>query len=318
MQSIAALLIATVLPPKATTLNLSESTMNLLADRISMPLTFFPFRADSAVHSRSTGGDAFVSGTTRFGDGPPFGFATVAKFQNAHASGVEALLPWMNGVANKGGSIEMDGVWRFWSQDGHGVFSQSVTAKPSAKLGNSALALNHVFEVAPVLSIKTEDGVKDLRPHVRWIPGFADLSDKLKTRRAFGVISLIVTKATLAKGMVQIKSGPASSTYLGFTALCTTPPPELPDGYALEADIYDQDGDGLPGDAPLYPKMRLLLPKGTQGTEHINTTLGQRIRVFGMPRLSLYKLRPALNMPKHAFWGPLPVEIVVLGSLEFK
>jgi hypothetical protein len=287
-------------------------------DRVVMDARLRVVGPQTVAHSPSKDGEVHLSGVTVEADtGQDIGFATVAEIMHAKQfEGNGGLLKW---IATTNQPVRMRGVWRIWAEHGGENSTYTQGQYPSPLTWQPKSNPSHVFELHPLTQVQRNSQTVSLLNDFKFLPGFSDPQKINRTRGAFGYFEQIACKIKPGPQQTRITCEPHRYNFVGFTAQLNGSPVQTPtnDGLLAFADIYDQNGQGLPHGQPLARNVRLVFTAGTPPASKVLALNGNsdRIKLVGFPRLNLTVVQRVIDATQE-YQGKLPYEMVVtwLGS----
>ncbi|MGH9442475.1 MAG: hypothetical protein ACRD16_09375 [Thermoanaerobaculia bacterium] len=276
-------------------MTLDRAFVDRYKDRATIEVTFTVDRAGRSAHPSYLDGDLHVAGRAA-----EIGLPIVAEVENARSQkgAVEAV----HRAAESGEPVQLTGVWRLWSEHvGSGEQTQGESLNRIERTNPP-----HVFEVHPVTRI---DGL-DLSGTFVPVNGFQPepatvVFGSLKTARCR--ITKDDRALTIFTRRREYNDADFVMTLLDF------PPQIVSDGRFVRASVSTPKGGLLAED------VRMVFVRGTPPEERVKALKpGDRMRVFGIPRIDLSQIASRLDRASEdpgGLNGSLPYEIVVVGVL---
>jgi hypothetical protein len=214
---------------------------------------------------------------------------TVAELMNAKHE-PEAVAFARNAL---GKQVRVTGVWRFWSESG----GQN-TYEPTANLAPAATTNPfHAFEVHPI----TRVGTLSVLRSVNWIEGY-EAKDALTAFTRYENLQCEISRTTATTTLKTVLAG---YNYVEFVIEAQAGAQRTSDAWVVQASVYTLEGDLI------VRNCRIVFVIGTNaGDAAARLTTGGRLRILGMPRLSLARLA---NEPAPT---RLPYEMIALATRE--
>ncbi len=230
------------------------------------------------------------------------GLASVIEIMNARLTqNATDIFIQQEGKTGANDSIAVSGVWRVWFEHPgkKGAHHKQGNKVYKAKNTNP----DHVFEVHPI----TKVGSIDVR-HT-FIPikdGNKEFGYK-KANTAFEKLNKAVFKVSKPNAATTtLHSSMVGYNYILFSALITSEVEELSDGHAVVADLYH-------GNSKVASDIRLVFVAGTPPDVIFNQTLPtQKIKLVGIPRVSLDVVREIVEYEELPYTTTLPYEVVIV------
>lgn len=242
----------------------------------------------------SLDGDLHFSGRS-----PQVGLPLVAEVANAkaHNDAIEAA----HRAGGSGTSISIAGVWRVWPEHALGTETQGDSSGPYHMANPS-----HVFEIHPVTRLSGIDLRDSFVPVNGFKPGDAE--------RTFPIYEKASCTLRVSRDTVSITTPAGLYNDVEFIMEIIGDQQVVEDGRFVTAAAHDMKG-GL-----LVNSVRMVFASGTPPEAAVRRLRrGDRLHVFGMPRLSFAELSrraQASGSNPALLTGPLPYEIIVLGVYD--
>lgn len=199
-----------------------------------------------------------------------------------------------------GKPLSVSGVWRIWPEH-----SGSKTETQGKPLGAYSMANpDHVFEIHPITRLNDLGLLDSFIP----VEGFKPGDDN----RTIGIYEKATCTLKVDRETIAIVTQQGLYNDVEFTMeIADNEQQVVDDGRFVNAVAKDRKG------AVLAPHVRMVFAKGTPPELAVrNLKRGDKLRVFGIPRLSLAEIsrraRASATDPA-ALAGPLPYEIIVIG-----
>jgi len=277
---------------------LDRAFVDQYADRVTIDTTFTIDRAGRFAHASYLDGDLHVAGRSE-----EIGLPVVAEVENAIRR--PDVVELVQGAAGSGAPVKLTGVWRIWSEHfGSAEETQGRELEPIERTNP-----NHVFEIHPVTCVD----------------GF-DLAGSFVPVRGFRPEPAGVVFRSLNTSRFRIVPGERSVTMYArrreyndadFVMRLTNDSPRVvPDGRFVHADVLDARG------TLLARRIRMVFVRDTAPDTVVKSLRpGDRLRVFGIPRIDLSEVAARL-VRAHAdpplLDGTLPYEVVIVGVYPAK
>lgn len=279
------------------TVSLQNSFIDEFKRRVTITGNFTVEAAHEDVNTIAKDGDMHIAGSC-----DTVGLPMVAEIMNArNYEQPNGCVELVHQLDADNGTTEIEGVWRLWFEH---PGSTNQTQFGNNPLHGPATNPDHVFEIHPV----TKFG-----PHLL-LDSFAPIKEGnkefayKKAEDAFGQWRNKAFKVQPSGTRTKITSKTASYNYVKMrVAKLPDSTFEVEDGTFMHASAY-----GMSSSKRLKRKVRLVLVEGTEPQEALrDATVGQKVTVIAMPRVSLSLVAWRRDNPEGRNWS-LPYELVVV------
>lgn len=276
---------------------LKRAWVNAYADRTSisasMDVRHSHDRANQ-VESGGKDGDMHFSGVS--GDiGLPF----VAEVVNAGLPAQQAAMQTIIRHEGSNGVLVITGAWRLWFE--HPSPRQTQGSRKDAFSPDNTNP-DHSFEIHPV----SHAGEHDLGGSFIPVPGYSAYTADV----AFPYFDNSRVTIKASKTGISIRSKKLKYNYVEFRIELASDPIPVTDGFVVSARVLNASGEEVTS-----ALRRMIFVQGTRAANAIqNASAGDRLRVLGIPRISLNKVRTLIqNNGTRQFDAELPYEMIIVG-----
>ena len=271
------------------TLELTPMFLENYEDRATIIAQRFAVDKVSRLHAPQNGGDLAFVGRTPF-----IRLITRARVMNGAMH--RELIAFLDEAAEAKAEINVVGAWRIWFSHPDGLQVQGAP-EPSPDESNPA----HFLELIPVLTI----GERDLSDTFVPVAGY----EPYLPERAFPtyeqVRCTIVTDRNSGRRRITV-SRPIGYNFAVFTLRAIEEPRALRDGHSVVGAVEDAKGHTL------VDSLRVIGVRDTPPDYAITQLrVGNRLRLTGIPRLSLKAIRAASDGERK-----LPYEMIAAAVLS--
>lgn len=254
--------------------------------------------AKIVAHRNDEDGDLHFAGKA-----PQIGFATVSEIMNG--ASIVGIKDAVEEAKSSGNTLALTGAWRLWPEHGAGSFVQG----EEGDFG-SGTNPNHVFEIHPV----TKVGEISVLDSITEIDGFSYKSAKTAFVQ-YGNVGCTIEFSE--KDVTFNLSRSIGYNYVKYVIELHEKGVETAskDAILVRSSVFDADTSEL-----VIGDCRNVFIKGTSAYELFkNKNVGDRMKVFGMPRIDLalisWRINNATNREGVLNWY-LPYEMVIVGHWE--
>ena len=293
--TIAALCAAVPLQAQNFEIRLKKSWVKTYADRTSIDVSMDVRHSHHHANQVGRSGD---DGDMHFsGVASDVGLPFVAEVVNAGLPGQQAAAATIIQHEGSNGVLAITGAWRLWFEHP----SQSQTQGGSNAFSPDNTNPDHSFEIHPASRV----GQHDLGGSFIPIAGYTAYTADTAFRYFDG--SKVTIKAS--RSGISIRSKKLKYNYVEFRIELATAPITVQDGFVVLARVLDSHGeevaDGL---------RRMVFVQGTSAANAVrNAAAGDRLRVLGIPRISLNKVLTLVqNNGTQQFEAQLPYEMIIV------
>ncbi len=289
-----ALCVAVPLRAQNYEVRLKRAWVIAFADRTSMDADMDVRWAHPSPNPVTKDGDMHFSGVS-----PDVGFPFVAEVVNARLPGQQVAVTTIKQHEHSNGVLAIRGAWRLWFE--HPSTRQTQGSKKDPFYPNNTNP-DHSFEVHPVSRVGQLDLGGSFIPVAGYTPYTADV--------AFPYYDGNRVTIKAAKTSISIRSKKLFYNYVEFRIELATAPTPVQDGFVVLARVLNANeeevADGL---------RRMIFVQGTRAANAIqNASAGDRLRVLGIPRISLNKVLTLVeNNGTKRFDAQLPYEMIIVG-----
>jgi hypothetical protein len=227
----------------------------------------------SAPHPAKNDGEVHIGGWSQ-----EAGFPGVVEIMNVATTG-KAAMRAVKQAKNK--TITATGGWRLWGEHpGTGPQLQARGTQPTFPLhGEFPSNPDHVFEIHPVTAVKVDGHDFSTLDAIGATKGF----DPHDPEKAFVLGYEKLTCKIIPKGnRTRLITQSLGFNFTEFIIRLGENPVKLEDGHAAICSVFDTDGELL------VRNRRMVFIRGTDADDHFESlTKGKRLRVIGIPRISL-------------------------------
>jgi len=294
--TIAALCAAVPLQAKNFEIRLKKAWVKTYADRTSIDVSMDVRHSHKHANQVGRSGD---DGDMHFsGVASDVGLPFVAEVVNAGLPGEQAAAATIIQHEGSNGVLAITGAWRLWFEHP----SQLQTQGDSNAFSPDNTNPDHSFEIHPASRV----GQHDLGGSFIPIAGYSAYTADTAFRYFDG--SKVTIKAS--RSGISIRSKKLKYNYVEFRIELATAPITVQDGFVVSARVLDSHGeevaDGL---------RRMVFVQGTSAANAVrNAAAGDRLRVLGIPRISLNKVLTLVqNNGTQQFEAQLPYEMIIVG-----
>jgi hypothetical protein len=263
-------------------------------NRVTIDVPFTVDKTDHRPHPAFLDGDFHLSGRA-----PDIGLTTVAEVKNAASEpGVVRLLRRVEGTDQP---LRMVGVWRLWLEH-VGRAPEVQGEEPVSPVERTDP--DHVFEIHPLIQVEGHDLMGSLRPVRGYRPPAADA--------VFRSLQAIRCRIVPKHDTTTIVTEKRQFNDVEFLLEAGGDPPQIADdGSFVNAAVLNLAGNRL------VESVRMVVLKGSPCERALGELRrGQRLRVFGLPRIDLSAVA---WRAQHSKDDPtlleltLPYEIILVG-----
>jgi hypothetical protein len=277
--------------PKEIAIEINRTFVERYKDRVAIEAALTVDKARPFPNPAALDGDLHFAGRA-----PQIGLPTVAEIANAATE--KPAVELVQAAAGSGKPLSVAGVWRIWPEHAGTSVEEQGKSLPPLDTSNP----DHVFEIHPV----TRAGTLTLLDSFRPLEGFSPQ----EARKFFEIYDKIPCALKVTRRTVSIVTRKGLYDDVEFLLEPAAGPQQVvADGRFVIASARDLKGvlvvkrlrTVFARDTPPDQAMRLLRP-------------GERLHVFGIPRVDLAEISRRVRNPTPAELGkPLPYEIVILG-----
>lgn len=294
---IVALFAAVPLEAQNYEVRLKRAWVNAFADRTSVEAAMdvrWAHKHANQVESGGEDGDMHFSGVST-----DIGFPFVAEVVNARLPAQQAATATIRQHEGSNGVLAISGAWRLWFE--HPSTRQTQGSKKDAFSPDNTNP-DHSFEIHPASRVGQHDLGGSFIPVAGYTAYTADV--------AFPYFDGCRVTIKASKTGISIRSKKLKYNYVEFRIELATAPTSVQDGFIVSARVLNANGeevaDGL---------RRMIFVQGTRAAAAIrNAAAGDRVRVLGIPRISLNKVLTLVqNNGTQQFDAQLPYEMIIVG-----
>jgi hypothetical protein len=244
------------------------------------------------------------------------GLPCVAEVMNAASSGKKGRQTFQKAL-NAHKKVTVTGAWRFWCE--HGGLTSQIQAPKGAEPKHWPLAgehlsnPDHVFEIHPVTSVKSGNVDVDIAETIGETTGYQYYDAQVAFKQDYEMHSCTIIPKP--NNRTRILTEAARHNFTAFIIRLDENPHELEDGHGAICTVYDTDGDLV------VRNRRMVFIKGTDADDEVQgLTQGKRLKVLGMPRISLKLIKWRLDHKDDEGFDTsplkwrLPYEMVILAA----
>ena len=293
------------------TIVLENEFIKKYMDRATMETEFRPV-AKSANHKPKDDGEVHIGGVAVEAK-----LAAVAEVMNVATTGKKAADVFAAAIG-QGKSVKVTGAWRLWCEHSGGLPQVQKDGLTAPLPGLFPSNPDHVFEIHPVTSVRLGDEeIVDAAKAVGATPGHTPHDPQKAFHLGYDRIPCKI--APVGTDRTKIVTQALGFNFTEFVIRLNKPPFALADGHAVEAAVFDPDGELI------SLRRRMVFIKGTAADDAVKGLAeGKRLQVIGIPRISLklvnYRLehkddKDEENKPLNPLDWNLPYEMIVVSAI---
>jgi hypothetical protein len=274
-------------------ITLGNSFIENYKNRVTIDVPFTVDKTDHRPHPAFLDGDFHLSGRA-----PEIGLPIVAEIKNAALE--QEVVSLIRHAEGTGRPLHMVGVWRLWPEHvGKASEVQGEYVSPT-EFTNP----DHVFEIHPLTRVDNQSLLDSLHPVEGYSPARAGtVFRSLQSDKCLIASTQETTTIVTAKGQFN------DVEFL--LEIADDQPRVVQDGSFVNAAVLDLRGDRL------VDEVRMVFLKDTPPERAVRgLRRGQRLHVFGLPRIDLsnvaWRTRHSKDNPELLNLS-LPYEIIVVG-----